>query len=197
VTVPNPSLMIEYCRDVLPGMLRDGCGVDVALANAIGADVLARAEALASLSGSAQDVLTAPFVEEVFDHRPVDAGVSLLADVTVVVRNSMLEHAHNSGPLREGIVTITEYAAGPLSHFLAARRRAPMDTDTSANPFAGLAETYARAWAALSALVAVLDEGGREPLSLPPAATPVVHWRCGGHRRDHGIGWILDGVRCG
>jgi hypothetical protein len=63
--------MIEYCHDVLPGMLRDGCGVVGALADAIGVDVLARAEAFASLSGSAQDVLTAPFVEEVFDHRPV------------------------------------------------------------------------------------------------------------------------------
>jgi len=36
----------------------------------IGEDVLARAEAFASLTEREQDVVIAPFVEEVFDHQP-------------------------------------------------------------------------------------------------------------------------------
>jgi len=41
-----------------------------------------------------------------------------------VVR-SFLEQAHRDGPLHGGIVPATQYAAGPLSHLLAARRRQP------------------------------------------------------------------------
>lgn len=46
------------------------------------------------------------------------------AKVTLVVR-SFLEQAHRDGPLHGGIVPATQYAAGPLSHLLAARRRQP------------------------------------------------------------------------
>jgi len=40
-------------------------------------------------------VLIAPFVEEVFDHEPLDASLDIRAMVTVVVRNSLLEQAHH------------------------------------------------------------------------------------------------------
>jgi hypothetical protein len=108
-------------------MLTRACEVDEGLAYRIGADVLQRAEALAALPERDQGVLIAPFREEVFDHRPVDASLDLKAKVTLVVRNSLLEQAHHDGPLDSGIIPATEYATGPLSHLLAARRRHPVD----------------------------------------------------------------------
>jgi hypothetical protein len=88
-----------------------------------------------------------------------------------VVRNSLLEQAHHDGPLHGGIVPATQYAAGPLSHLLAARRRQPVDLPGS-NPFAGLAERYPRAWACLDALTDTSADGGRGPLRLPAAPIP-------------------------
>ena len=94
---PNPTLMVKYCDDILPSMLADGCAVEADLASEIAADVMQRAEALATLSGRAQDIVIAPFVEEMFDHKPLGAGLDLKAKVTVVVRNSALERAHHDG----------------------------------------------------------------------------------------------------
>jgi hypothetical protein len=171
MTSPDPDLMIKYCGEVLPDLLTTVCGVDIELAQRIGADVLQRAEALATLSARDQDVLIAPFVEEVFDHKPLDSSLDLKAKVTLVVRNSLLEQAHHAGPLTSGIITITEYAAGPLSHFLAARRRKPVD-DQGPNPFTGLATRYPRAWACLEALTGAFADGGRQRLRLPAAPIP-------------------------
>lgn len=141
------------------------------LAHRIGEDVLARAEAFAALDVVDQDVFIAPFVEEVFDHEPLDASLELRAKATVVVRNSLLEEAHHNGPLGSGIMPITRFATGPLSHFLAARRRQPI-AYTGANPFEGLATRYPRAWACLAALVEVFGAGGRQPYKLPVAPVP-------------------------
>jgi hypothetical protein len=116
-------------------------------------------------------VLIAPFVEEVFDHEPMETPVDLKAKVTLVVRNSLLEQAHHDGPLTSGIVAITRYATGPLSHLLAARRRHPIGYK-GPNPFAGLAERYPRAWACLDALTDVFADGGRQALRLPAAPIP-------------------------
>jgi hypothetical protein len=168
---PDPNHMIKYCNEVLPDLLTSACEVDEDLARRIGVDVLQRAEALATLSTRDQDVLIAPFVEEVFDHEPLDSPLDLTAKVTLVVRNSLLEQAHHDGPLDSGMVTITEYAAGPLSHFLAARRREPVDYP-GPNPFTGLATRYPRAWACLNALTGGFADGGRQPLHLPAAPTP-------------------------
>jgi hypothetical protein len=164
--------MIKYCHEVLPDLLTSAGEVDEELAQRIGVDVLQRAEALATLSTRDQDVLTAPFIEEVFDHKPLDSPLDLKAKVTLVVRNSLLEQAHHDGPLdSSGIITLTEYAAAPLSHFLAARRREPVDYP-GPNPFAGLATRYTRAWACLTALTDGFADGGRQPLHLPAAPTP-------------------------
>src|SRR6266545_2316369 len=171
MTNPDPNHMITYCGQMLPDLLTTACGVDSDLAHRIGADVLHRAEALATLSPRDQDLLIAPFVEEVFDHKPLDSPLDLKAKVTLVVRNSLLEQAHHDGPLTSGIITITEYAAGPLSHFLAARRRKPVDYQ-GPNTFTGLATRYPRAWACLDALTETFAVGGRQPLRLPVAPIP-------------------------
>ncbi|MEV0132587.1 hypothetical protein AB0H83_29515 [Dactylosporangium sp. NPDC050688] len=171
VNDPNPNHMVKYCREVLPGMLTKACGVDADLAGRIGADVIQRAEAFAALSPGEQDGLIAPFVEEVFDHEPLDASLEIKAKVTVVVRNSLLEQAHHDGPLTSGIIAVTKQAAGPLSHFLAARRREPVDY-RGPNPFIGLATRYPRAWACLDALTEVFSDGGRHPVRLPAAPIP-------------------------
>jgi hypothetical protein len=168
---PDPSHMIRYCDEVLPDLLTSACEVDEDLARRIGVDVLQRAEALATLSTRHQDVLIAPFVEEVFDHEPLDSPLELKAKVTLVVRNSLLEQAHHDGPLDSGIVPLTKYAAGPLSHFLAARRREPVGYP-GPNPFTGLATRYPRAWACLTALTDGFADGGRQPLHLPTARIP-------------------------
>ena len=168
---PDPGHLTVYCREVLPDMLTGACEVNPSLAQQIGADVLLRAEAFAALPSREQDVLIAPFLEEVFDHEPLDAPLALKAQVTVVVRNSLLEQAHHDGPVTSGIVPITRYAAAPLSHFLAARRTEPVD-HRGPNPFAGLADRYPRAWACLTALTDVFAEGGRRPLTLPDAPVP-------------------------
>jgi hypothetical protein len=170
---PDPNHLIGFCRKVMPGMLTDACGVDPELAGDIGEDVLMRAESFGSLPQREQDVLIAPFVEEVFDHRPHDCSLALKAQVTVVVRNSLLEQAHHSGPLASGIAAITEYAAGPLSHFLAARRKEPIGY-RGPNPFDGLPARYPRAWACLSALTDVFADGGRRTLKLPQAPVPAL-----------------------
>jgi hypothetical protein len=168
---PDPTLMIKFCREVMPGVLTDACDVKPDLAQLIGDDVLARAEAFAALPFSDHEVLVAPFVEEVFDHEPLDTSLGLRAMVTVVVRNSLLEQAHHDGDLNSGIVVITRYAAGPLSHFLASRRRNPINLN-GPNPFRDLSAQYPRAWACLTALSEVFSTGGRQPLRLPTAPLP-------------------------
>jgi hypothetical protein len=165
--------MNRYCDEILPSMLVDACGVDTELAHQIGVDVLDRAEAFAAQSAREQDVLVALFVEEVFDHEPLDASLGLKATVTVVVRNSLLEQAHHDGPLGSGIIAVSRCAAGPLSHFMAARRRQPVGRVTP-GPFAGLPARYPRAWACLSALTEVFAAGGPagpETTAGPDAAT--------------------------
>lgn len=173
MSAPDTAHMVKYCDQVLPDVLTSACDVDPELARQIGADVLRRAEALATLPQWQQDVLIAPFVEEVFDHEPVDSSLDLKAKVTLVVRNSLLEQAHHDGPLTSGIVAVTQYATAPLSHLLAARSRQPADYD-GPNPFAGLDERYPRAWACLEALTDVFADGGRRALRLPAAPIPAL-----------------------
>jgi hypothetical protein len=169
---PDPNLMVTFCTGILPDMLIDACEVDPDLTARIGVDVLGRAEALAAISLDDQDTVIAPFVEEVFDHQPADAPLDLLAKVTVVVRNSLLEQAHHDGSLTSGLIEISRVGAGPLSHLLAARRRTPI-TVAEPNPFAGLADRYPRAWACLRSLAAACAaDGGRHPLRLPDAPVP-------------------------
>ena len=49
------------------------------------------------------------------------ADLDLLGAVTVIVRNSLLEHVHAVGPLSGADMKfITTRAAGPVAHFLAA-----------------------------------------------------------------------------
>src|SRR5438445_11891235 len=113
--------MTTFCQEHLPTLLHEACGVDQALAQQIGEDVLVRAEAFAALDPASQDILTVPFVEEVFDYQPREASPRMKAAVAVVVRNSCLEEAHVSGPVNPGgIEAITTMAAGSLSQLIAA-----------------------------------------------------------------------------
>ncbi|GAA4737882.1 hypothetical protein [Phytohabitans rumicis] len=171
MTSPNPDHMIEYCDDVLPHMLTTACGVDRDLASRSGQDILPGPKRWPPMPPHDQDVLITPFVKEVFDHKPLDTPLDLKTKVTLVVRNSLLEQAHHNGQLTSGITTATEYAAGPLSHFLAARRRNPVDYQ-GPNPFTGLPARYPRAWACLHALTEAFTDGGRRPLRLPTAPIP-------------------------
>jgi hypothetical protein len=145
---PDPTVMTQFCHEVVPSMLTSGCGVNAPLAAAIGADVLSRARSFAALADPVRDVLMTPFIEEVFDHEPPGATLEMKAAVTVVVRNSLLEEAHTNGPLEAGgIQAITTAATAPLSHLLAAGRRGRVRVDGD-NLFAGLLQAYPRAWRA-------------------------------------------------
>jgi hypothetical protein len=169
-TGPDGQLMRRYCVEVLPKLLHEGCEVDGDLAAAIGADVLARAEAVAALPVAYQHTLAAPFVEEAFDHKPDDAPVMYKALVTAVVRNSRLEDAHAAGPVDTGGITvITEMALAPLSHLFAFRRRHRLDPPPRHDELCDLDSRYPRAWSCLTALTEVLDTGGRR---LPCAERP-------------------------
>ena len=150
---PDTTYMTRFCRELIPGVLREVCAVEAAQSKAIGEDMLARAHDFAALGRTSQHILSAPFVEEVVGYKPLDASLALKAAVTVVVRNSLLEDAHAHGSLNEGgIEAITVQATGPLSHLLAAKRQEAAQASVAANQFSSLADTYPRAWACLSAL---------------------------------------------
>lgn len=166
-SAPNPGYFIDFCNDLLPGLLEEVCKVESSLAKQIGKDIIVRAEAFAALNDEAKDVLIAPFIEEVFDHRPDDSSLFLKGAVNVVVRNSMLEDVHTTGQVNSGgIQAITTQATAPLSHFLAARRRKPMEDDRK-DLFDGLQEKYPHAWACLATLSHAHNVGGRVGYSSP------------------------------
>ena len=168
-TEPESALMIKFCGEMVPALLQDVCQVESAAATVVGTEILARANAFAALDRHNQDVLVGPFVEEVV---PVDAPLVLKAAVTLVVRNSRLEDLHVRGLVSDGgLRAITEMAAAPLSHVLAAQRRQPRSVSAE-NPFHGLAGVYPRAWACLAALAGMLDEGGRSAYRAPEAPVP-------------------------
>jgi len=142
---PDPGHFGRFCRTVMLEVLTDACGVDAGLAAQVGEDILARGESYAALDDPARDVLMAPFAEEVAGYEPSASPLELKGAVAVIVRSSLLEQAHSRGPVDAGgIRGITTVAAAPLSHFLAARRRHPVPV--TSNQFAGLADTYPRAW---------------------------------------------------
>jgi hypothetical protein len=166
--------MLRFCREVVPSMLTDGCGLDAAQAAAIGEDVLARALSFAALDDPDRDVLMVPFVEEVFDHEPPEATLEMRAAVAVVVRNSLFEEAHTNGPLNPGgIQAITTAATAPLSHLLAAGRRGLVQPDGE-NLFASLSDRYPRAWACLAALADTIGPGGRGAYRAPDGPVPTL-----------------------
>ncbi|MDR7276318.1 hypothetical protein [Catenuloplanes atrovinosus] len=173
MTVPDPAFMVAYCEQTLPGMLTDVCEVPEEFARRIGADVLRRAEALASLPVREQDVLIAPFVEEAYHQEPIDAPLDLKAKVTVTVRNGLLDEAVRGGAPTYGVAAVLRYAAAPLSHLLGARLREPVGV-AGTHPFMGLAGRFPRAWACLEALTDGFAEGGRRELRLPAAPVPAL-----------------------
>jgi hypothetical protein len=158
---PDPGRFELFCREVVPELLTKW-GVSEKLARRVGEDILARAGSFASLGQETQDVLIAPFVEEVASYEPQSAPLPLRGTVAVVVRSSLLEEAHANGPVNAGgIQGITSMAAAPLSHFLAGRRRNPDPVGN--NLFAGLPTAYPRAWACLTAVTHAFAKGGRWP----------------------------------
>lgn len=170
---PDPTLMGRFCREILPDML-DVCDVGPDTVQAVCRDVLARAEVFARLERSGWEVLAVPFVEEVFDHDPDEAPVWLKAATTVVVRNCLLEQEHVVGHVEDGgLVAITTYALGPLSHLVGARSGTEDCAARDGDVFAGLEERYPRAWACLAnvrdALVQKAPQVGYTP---PRAAVP-------------------------
>ena len=168
---PDPEHFERFCRTSMPEMLTEACGVDAGLAEQVGEDILARGESYAALDDPARDVLMSPFAEEVAGYEPAVSPLELKGAVAVIVRSSLLEQAHSHGPVDAGgIRGITTVAAAPLSHFLAARRRHPVPV--TSNHFAGLADTYPRAWACLGAVTQAYNAGGRWPYRAPPAPVP-------------------------
>jgi hypothetical protein len=156
---PDPGHFERFCREIVPGLLTDVCHVDKELAAKVGKDIRVRAESYAALDDTARDVLIAPFAEEVVGYEPADSPLQLKGAIAVVVRSSLLEEAHSHGPVEAGgIEGITTMAAAPLSHFLAARRRSPVMVKD--NLFAGLADSYPRAWSCLSSVALANGVGG-------------------------------------
>jgi hypothetical protein len=171
---PDPDHMIRFCREALPGMLTEACGVTEAEAVRAATDILSRAEAAARLDLDSRRLLAAPFFEESFWHDPDDASPWMKAFTTLVVRNSYLEELHANGPVNsEDIKVVTTLASGPLSHLLVARRRQPVAPDAADDPFAGLKDEYPRAWACLQALRdSLLVGGGRSGYVIPRVPCP-------------------------
>ena len=171
---PDPGHMARFCHEILPGMLVEACGVAAPDASRVADDVMLRAEALARLDRASCEILAAPFFEESFCHDPAEAPPWMKAITTLVVRNSQLEDLHANGPVTTGGITgVTTYALGPLSHLIAARRQHPLPTTGLDDPFAGLADSYPRAWACLGALRrSLIDGGGRVGYRLPGAPLP-------------------------
>ena len=167
---PDPGRFELFCRETVPEMLTKW-EVSEELARRVGEDILARAGSFAALGQETQDVLIAPFVEEVAYYEPQSAPLPLRGTVAVVVRSSLLEEAHANGPVNAGgIKGITSVAAAPLSHFLADRRRNPDPVRN--NLFAGLPTAYPRAWACLTAVTHAFAKGGRWPYQAPGAPVP-------------------------
>ncbi len=166
-----PDPMNNFCLEVMPSMLADACGVDAAQADAIGRDVLARAEAFSVLDPISQATISAPFVEEVARFQPAGASHLLKAAVCVVVRNSQLEEAHAHGPVNAGgIEALTTMAAAPMSHLLAASCHSPKPSSDTL--FIDLKERFPRTWAALTALSTALVSGGRVGYRRPDVPLP-------------------------
>lgn len=177
---PDPTLMAAFCRDELPALLRDGHGVEPALAAAAGEDVLARAEAFAALAPDAQNILTAPFLEEVFSYLPREALPHIKGAVAVVVRNSRLDELCGAGgPVSaDGVKDITTKAANPLSHLIVSRQQGAEQVSGDAvdgaadDVFSRLPAAYPRAWACFTALDGILAEGGPNRYRLPDGPAP-------------------------
>jgi hypothetical protein len=173
---PDLGHMVRFCREVLPGMLTEACGVAASDASLVAEDVLARAEAVARLDRDSREILAAPFFEESFSHEPDEASAWMKAITTLVIQNSRLEELHANGPVNAGGITaVTTYGLGPLSHLIAARRRHPLPAGVPDDPFAGLADAYPRAWACHDALrTALITGGGRVGYRTPEAPVPAL-----------------------
>jgi len=171
---PDPAHMARFCHKILPGMLVEACSVAAPDASRIAGDIMLRAEASARLDRASCEILAAPFFEESFFHDPAEASPWMKAITTLVVRNSQLEDLHANGPVNTGgIAAVTTYALGPLSHLTAAGRQHPVPAAGPDDPFAGLTDTYPRAWACLDALrTSLIDGGGRVGYRLPEASPP-------------------------
>lgn len=168
----DPALFGHFCRALVPGFLTEECQVDADVAARVGADILARAEAYAALDAQAQDVLAAPFAEEVAGYEPAGAPWSLKGAVSVIVRSSLLEDTHTHGGIEAASIKyLTTAAAAPLAHFLTSPRQHP--APAAGGPFAGLAGAYPRAWACLGAVAhACSADGGRWPYRAAAAPVP-------------------------
>ena len=167
----DSDAMRRFCLEAVPSMLADACGVDAPQADAIGRDILARAEAFSVLDQITQAAISAPFVEEVAHYQPEEASRFLRAAVCVVVRNSQLEEAHAHGPVNAGgIEVLTTTAVAPLSHLLAMHHQG--SGGSSHALFADLETRFPWAWAALTALNTALVEGGRVGYRRPDVPLP-------------------------
>ncbi len=163
--------MRRFCLEAMPSMLADACGVDAELAEVIGRDILARAEAFAVLDRTTQATLSASFVEEVAHYQPAEASARLKAAVCLVVRNSQLEEAHAHGPVNAGgIEVLTATATAPLSHLLAMHHQGSGESGHAL--FTDLETRFPWAWAALTALNTALAEGGRVGYRRPDVPLP-------------------------
>jgi hypothetical protein len=168
----DPRHWLKFCRDFLPGILVDVCKATDDEATMVADDVMLRAAAVARMDRKTQEILAAPSYEESYEYDPADAPPWLKALTTLVIRNSQLEELHTKELIEQGsIAAITKYGLGPLSHFLTAS--VPPDGEIAGDPFTGLAESYPRAWACLSALrLCIKAGGGRSGYQLPDAPGP-------------------------
>jgi hypothetical protein len=173
-------------------------GVEPVVAQALGVEMTQRADSFAASGAGARDVLRAPWIEEVTGYEPAAADVPLLAAVTLVVRNSGLEHLHASGRLGSGAVRdITTLAAAPLVGYLNPRYSHDLAVPP-ASVFAGLDDRYPRAWAALGTVLDCAGRGEsragyRVPTGLPTPVLPGPDELLDVDRRDDGQ-VILDGI---
>ncbi len=169
---PDPRHWHDFCRDFLPGILMEVCKATEDEARMVVDDVMLRAKAAVSMDRETRAILAVPSYEESYEYDPADAPPWLKAVATLVIRNTQVEELHVKGLIEQGTIAfITKYGLGPLSQFLAAS--VPLGNEARGDPFAGIAESYPRAWACLRALQLCIDAGGgRMGYQLPDAPVP-------------------------
>ena len=160
----------RYLSEVMPELL-DEAGVSPAGAAAIVADVERRSQDYLAGGRASRRALRVPFTDDVAGFDPQEAPVGCLADVAVVVRNSLLEDAHATGPVCDpSLREITLLAVGALNTWAMEN----LNRDEEAPP-AGVFRVFGerpRAYAALQALALAAEGGGRRSFRMPDAPVP-------------------------
>ncbi|MDX6216305.1 MAG: hypothetical protein QOG99_1889, partial [Frankiales bacterium] len=188
-----------YLSESLPSILAE-VGLDDAETAAIVSDVEQRGRDYISGGRASRRALRVPFFDDVAEFQPDEAPIGCKADVAVVVRNSLLEHAHARSLVSDAkLLEVTYLATGALNSWSSEH----LNQDENAAPVGNFASVanYPRAYAALQALALAAQSGGRQAFHSPDGPVPELpapgaHETSGGKVRRSALA-ELDGVLVG